>query len=270
MHWSDLVTFLKSMPRPLRIHFKRSALLAQQLKDVDEKRDRTKSDQRRGWAIKKAQMQNGQGNSPRLISLKELESKYTLDDKKKTLSMDERIQALFEALKVDKLDEEHLVIRVLQELYTTEVSYVNDLRALIHNYMIPLRRTTRKRRKCKDMEDQTSILCEHGLIRSTCNKMSSESVPLMEAKHVKTVFMNCETLVKVNIELLQAIQHGLNKLKPDASISELVGVYVPAFIKITPFFSLYALYCHQYPDASNALSSAGQSTLELKTFLEDR
>jgi len=173
-----------------------------------------------------------------------------------------------------KIDEERMCVSVLAELLSTEKTYVSDLRSLIKEYVIPLRRAT-KRKKCKDL-DSASIMCEHGSLRSSCNKQSTESGPLLSADDVRTVFMNVETLVKVNAVLLKAIEDGISAFGENEvdeisdGLASLVDIFSSNFEKIKPFFTMYALYCHQYPIACERLQKVRADDEEADTFLRER
>jgi hypothetical protein len=70
-------------------------------------------------------------------------------------------------------------------------------------------------------------------------------------------FLNAQTLVKVNTELLTVLQDGLGTLansKNDKNtLKNVSGVYAEAFVRVMPFFKMYAAYCHQYPVAIDRL-----------------
>jgi hypothetical protein len=178
-----------------------------------------------------------------------------------------------------EIEEERICVAVLAEILQTEKAYVSDLRALIKEYVMPLRRAT-KRKRCKDL-DSASLMCEHGSLRNNCSKQSTESGPLLQADDVRTIFMNVETLVKVNAELLKAIEDGVTQFGETTDLTaedvdiadgltQLVEVFSSNFEKITPFFTMYALYCHQYPQACERLQKMRVEDDEADTFLRER
>ena len=182
---------------------------------------------------------------------------------------EEKIKDLFKPLLTSKVQEEKDTARVLEELLNTERLYVNDLRSLVGEYIIPLRRTVR-RVKCKEFNAKSaSTICEHSMIRSTCSKISSEHIPLLDAKSMKNIFTNVETLVKVNTELLGVLQTGLVGLK-NPTLMNLIDVISKAFQRVMPFFKLYANYCHNYIQAVTMLQELRTSNSELGDFIAQK
>lgn len=170
-----------------------------------------------------------------------------------------------------KTEEEKACCHLLREIYDTEHSYVKDLRCLVGEYMLPLRRAM-KRGRCKDISDGSKI-CEHNLIRSTCVRTSTESHPILNSEDMKVIFGNIETLMTVNSELLSVLDAGLvNLLKKTGAISlgDIAGVYAPAFQRISPLFKMYGQYCHQYQSAINRLSKVRLENQQLDEFLIDK
>lgn len=169
-------------------------------------------------------------------------------------------------------DEERQCFGLLLEVLATETNYVKDLRALIKDYIVPLRRATR-RLKCRERENGP-LLCEHGAIGASCTKSSTESGPLLSPDDVKTVFMNAETLMQVHFELLAALTKGIEAADaPDLAepLCAFVGVFSAAFLHIRPLLtSAYGLYCYQYPAATERLHELRGSYEEVDDFLRRR
>jgi len=281
MTWQKAVELIKAAGRPVVLGFTRNAAVKDK---VDEKE---KPDGKRKWATGRAQRASVRG----LVSLVELEKMYAStasdmpepvpesdnnidndnDDAALVRPSNVASSVLDELVKLAKFDEERQCLAILNELLDTERSYVDDLRALIKEYVIPLRRAT-KRRKCRDKEDG-ALVCEHGSLRSGCAKPSSESQALLSADDIRIIFMNTETLVKVNAELLHAINSGLQELATASERPTLIracGVFSNAFSKITPFFTMYSLYCHQYSAAQERLHTIRQNDEDVDAFLRQR
>jgi len=226
------------------------------------------SNKKRNWANRRAQRAATAGGAGGMISLQELEKVYSHAEATKT--GDTPALALFDAL-VANSPAEKSCAAVLKEIFVTERDYVADLRCLVGEYIIPLRRALR-RGKCKDLENGSTI-CEHNLIRATCNRQSSEAQPILDPDSMKTIFCNTETLLTVNGELLNVLQNGLAKVlaaNKSPTLKEVAGVYAPAFLHIMPFFKMYAVYCHQYNSAIQRLLEVRTTNPELHEFLTQR
>jgi len=298
MTWQECVEKLKKHPRPLTITFERSA--ARQI-DIDdhhhdhhddhhhhhhheEKASSTSAasdagpaktsstdeiaNKRRNWANRRAQRAATAGGAGGMISLHELEKVYSHAEATKT--GEEQALAVFETLHTNNPAEKSCAA-VLKEIFVTERDYVADLRCLVGEYILPLRRAVR-RGKCKDLENGSTI-CEHNLIRATCTRQSTEALPILDADSMRTIFCNTETLMTVNSELLNVLQNGLTKLRSTGhapTLKEVAGVFAPAFLHIMPFFKMYAVYCHQYNVAIERLLEARTTNAELHEFLSQR
>ena len=178
-------------------------------------------------------------------------------------------------------EEERQCFGLVKEIIETEKNYVTDLRELIKEYIVPLRRAT-KRYKCREKEEG-SLLCEHSTLRSGCTKTSSESGPLLSPDDVRVIFMNTETLVQINYELFKAISEGVEAVcteylatasesstDVDVALCKCMAVVSSAFLRIQSLLSMYALYCHQYPAATERLQLVRAREEEVDAFLRKR
>ena len=290
MSWQDCVEKLKKMPRPLTITFERSAARQIDIDDhhhhhhhdeAEEKSGSSSGDaggppktqssddmgnKRRNWANRRAQRAATAGGAGGMISLTELEKVYNHAEANK--SGEQQALAVFDVL-VTNNPAEKACAAVLKEIFITEKDYVADLRCLVGEYILPLRRTMR-RGKCKEMENGSTI-CEHNLIRATCTRQSTESQPILDADSMKTIFCNTETLLTINGELLNVLQNGLTKIKSKSpTLKDIASVYAPAFLHIMPFFKMYAVYCHQYNVAIERLLEVRTTNAELHEFLAQK
>lgn len=272
--WQDAVEMIKSCPRPITLKFERIAGRVVQEAETDTaahgEKTRTPSQKRRAWAAKRA-ARGTESGADRLISLKELEKMYhTAEDTSDKDAKD--IVALFDSIKT-KPGAEANCLAVLREILNTERAYVGDLRTLVGEYILPLRRTMR-RQKCREVENGSTI-CEHNYVRSACTRQASEANPLLDPEDINAIFMNVETLVKVNTELLTVLQDGLGTLaksknKNEKTLKHVSGVYAEAFVRVMPFFKMYAAYCHQYPVAIDRLLVCRSKNAALQVFLKAR
>ncbi|GBG28676.1 Rho guanine nucleotide exchange factor, putative [Hondaea fermentalgiana] len=271
--WQEVVELIKSHPRPLRIKFERFAgrhVLGDEGSDSKStvsaaasavaKRlsgTRGKKEARRAWAAKRAQRAHAadvdDGNE-HMISLKEVEKLYRAGKASEMKETQQRILQLFAEMKATDSDEAYQqACRVLEEIWSTERSYVQDLRMLVREFILPLRRKT-KRLKCR--EQNGSRICEHNMLRSQCSRTSATAENVISSEDMRTIFLNVETLVKINTELLAHMQRELVKFVEAGTVptvTDVAGIYSPAFQRVMPFVKLYSLYCHMYPQAIDHL-----------------
>ncbi|KAH9254889.1 hypothetical protein BASA81_007139 [Batrachochytrium salamandrivorans] len=310
--WQRAVEMIKACGRPVTLKFVRNvALLAQVqqavLPPTTHLDNNIHGKGTRKWATRK---QRGTSDVAGLSALQELEKIYGTKDSlplsSTTLGLDEDCNSIVEddnastatpassllrligpgqeALNVlqefnarCQNEDERACVSVLTEIYLTEREFVASLRGLITEYVVPLRRST-KRKRCRDL-DTSALMCEHASLKSKCSKISSTSGPMLSPEDIRTVFMNLETIVKVNAELLNSIESGLLTAGGDGGLatnlvsdglSILVEIFSTNFDAIKPFFSMYALYCHQYPMAVARLQKMRNEDEEVDACIRDR
>jgi len=279
LSWRACVDIIKGQPRPVDVKFLRNFKVSAK----NESDAASTGSGQRSWAKKKMRARSFGSN---IISLNELESMYKKstkqtgddegsgrNDSRALASQIEAVMAIFNKFESSSTESVRSCGAVLREILETERAYVTDLRSLIADYMIPLRRTVRRVR-CKDRKDG-STFCEHRSPRLACSRLSSDSRPVLESQDIRDIFLNVETLVSISTELLSVIQKGLKKVldkkKPSKiTITDIVRVFTPAFVRIMPFFKMYSLYCHQYPTAINKLLIARTKNKELNQLLKNR
>ncbi len=274
MPWQKVVDEIKQLPRPLTIKFER---LASRQKEHEHQHGKEGADghlhRSRSWAARRAHA-NPHATAG-TVHLQELEKMYKKRTEKVNNLEDDAINFVFDDVKKHVSESEAKVCHVFKEIYTTEKLYVADLQTLVGEYIIPLRRTERAF-KCKEVEGGSTI-CEHGLIRATCGKTSSEKHALMSPDDIKHVFLNVETLVSVNSELLHVLEKGLaelgKKCQKDGihpTLGAIAAIYSPAFVKVMPFFKMYSIYCHKYAHSSIVLQEIRQHSHEVDDFLSSK
>jgi hypothetical protein len=283
-HWQVAVDAIKSHPRPLTIKLERYTVVSDKVKEAvgqlgggadsrsssmtsggtasTEERNRSTSERQRKWARKRDQ--KGGSAGARLLSLKELEGMYSSASETGAASL----TGVFDFMADNGTQAEKRCVDVLREMYETEKTYVNDLRTMVGEYILPLRRTTH-RIKCKDVTE-AGRMCEHKLLRSACTRMSSETRPVVDPEDLRGIFMNVETLVRINTELLNVLQTGMLALGDTPTVTQVVSVYAPAFVKVMPFFKMYSLYCHAYPMAIDSLLVCRSRNKDLDQLLRQR
>ncbi|GBG24932.1 Rho guanine nucleotide exchange factor, putative [Hondaea fermentalgiana] len=138
-------------------------------------------------------------------------------------------------------------IKVFRELLDTELTYVQDIRKLVTEYIKPLREEAVK------------------------NDGSGER--LISHEDLALIFNNVENILEVNAELLQSLQTGLLRVSRNGdipSLCEVAGVFAKEFVRVVPFFKMYWVYCHQYSAALERLTSLREANRELGHFLQRR
>ncbi len=297
--WQAVVDTIKVRPRPLRVKFERLAGRVKDKEDLTDKEEGSPapaasggrgaspdasgpaspssgptspaSDRKRAWAKKRQQRAHAtEGDDQRLISLVEMERLYKSGRKVESEDTSDRLNAFFVLLKAsDAAEAKQQAASVLKEIWTSERTYVLDLRTLVREFILPLRRKV-KRVRCKDAEG--SRICDHGLPRSQCSKISAKAEALLSNADMLTIFNNIETLVKINTELLNHIEAELGKMatRRDCSVLDVAQVFGPAFEKVMPYFKLYGVYCHGYSQGIDRLLVCRTANKELDEVLKDR
>mmetsp|Transcript_5034 Transcript_5034/g.9480 ORF Transcript_5034/g.9480 Transcript_5034/m.9480 type:complete len:919 (-) Transcript_5034:1018-3774(-) len=264
--WQSVVEIIKSHGRPLRIKFER---MAGRVQEKEQPNQGPQTEKKRAWAKKKQMRAHATESDDRLISLKEMEKLYKSGRATESTDTFESIKGVFAQTKAKDKDEVYqLAAQVLEEIWNTERAYVLDLRTLVREFIIPLRRTVR-RTKCKDTEG--SRICEHGVPRSGCSRASSSAATLLSVEDMRTIFVNIETLVKINTELLKSIEQDLAKMsRSEATVGNIANVFGTSFAKVMPFFKLYGQFCHQYPIAIERLLVCRTQSADLQAKLVER
>lgn len=110
-------------------------------------------------------------------------------------------------------------ISVVEEIYTTEETYVSQLQALVELYVHPL--------------------------RVACVDPNQEAI--LEEKEVNVIFRNLEMIALLHTKFLLAIEERWNDWHDQQIISDI-------FITWAPFFKCYTTYVNDHDDASELVS----------------
>jgi len=258
-HWEEIRDKLKSKPRPVRVKFVRLAGTTKALLKGNRNMD------------KKSPLEKG-AETVGLSRQKAKELQKILDKAARMVEGGADLSPVFSGVletddvKSDK--DRRAVTSVLEEIFKTEVSYVRDLKNLVEIYILPLR-TERVKTKCRDIE-HAGVMCEHGL-RSTCRQFSKDKQPLMRAEDLRDIFLNVETLMFVNTELLRLLEQKLGALSAASrtpALEELVGAFAASFASVLPFFKLYSDFCHQYANAVDRLIAIRKENEDVHKFIK--
>jgi len=304
--WTDAVKVIKKLERPIRLTFNRNFKVnsAVQLKEEKKRRKEqakqeekhkeklaaleaarksrrerrtgsrssSKDGDKRGWTMRHNRSR-GRSVGSRITTLNGIESKYG-EKKPKDVEVDpESVHEVYDALLESESENVRACASALQEIHETEKAYVGDLQIIVTDYLNKIRMKTRRVR-CKDLS-LGSAFCEHQRPRKACSRTSKDTRPVLEKDEIKDIFMNVEVLVKVNGELLDAIETGIQtvineKTVDGVTVTDLVRIVAPAFVRIMPFFKMYSLYCHAYTQAIDRLLVLRTSRKELDEILKQR
>lgn len=296
MPWRDAVEVIKSAPRPVELKFMRNFTVNSHIQRAEARKQRASarraastaragrastrtarctmdrsdsgaSDGQRSWMRRRHNRSFG----TRIISLDELESMYRKTGTER--ATDEDTTDVFEYLANSESDHVRACANTLGEIFKTECDYVRDLRVIVGDYLLPIRRTVHHVR-CKDVT-AGSTFCEHHQPRLTCHKMSRDTTPILEAHEIREIFINLEMLVKVNAELLDVLNGKVQEAVDsrgveNVTITDLVRIFAPAFTRVMPFFRIYSLYCHQYTAAQDKLLRSRLKNKTLDDLIKQR
>ncbi|CAK9008258.1 RhoGEF domain-containing protein gxcJ [Durusdinium trenchii] len=259
-HWQDVLEKLKQYPRPIKIKFERFAVRTNEL--IKHNRNMVPAE----VAV------TGEDSSGRSRAKAKELAKITA----KAERVVERGHGLKRVFKAVKEDEEtastannRALAGVLEEIFLTELAYVNDLKNLVASYVLPLR-DFKVKTKCRDIEG--GVLCEHNILRSTCPRSSKEHQPVLKADDLKGIFLNVETIMVVNVELLRLLENRISTLTATTDappLAKLVKSFAVAFSRVIPFFKLYSEFCHQYAEAVDRLLFLRKDNPKVNDFLKD-
>ncbi|GBG31823.1 Rho guanine nucleotide exchange factor, putative [Hondaea fermentalgiana] len=234
--------------------------------------DRTNSassDGQRSWVRRR---HRNRSFGTRIIALDELEAMYRKTGDQR--NSDDQVMEVFALLGESSSENVRACANTLGEIFDTECAFVRDLRIIVGDFLLPIRRTVHHVR-CKDISSG-STFCEHHQPRMACYKTSQETRPILEADAIRDIFLNIETLVKVNAELLDVlngkIMEALDKADgpENVTVTDLVHIFAPAFTRVMPFFRIYSLYCHSYTAAQDRLLVARLRNKSLDDLIKQR
>ena len=97
--------------------------------------------------------------------------------------------------------------------------------------------------------------------------VSSYMKPLVQSKHLKedeirVIFSNCDMLISISEELLKSIQEGEGK-----DITIMLNSLGKALVNMVPYFRMYSMYCNNYQNAANTLTSITSENKKFRKFL---
>lgn len=260
-HWQDVLQKLKDYDRPVHVRFERFAARTHQLIAENEKLASVRSPIGKGTDTSAAS----------LAKARELERILQKTERilNRGYEMRDLIVNLKDAPSVKDNTEARAAASVLDELFRTELSYVRDMHNLVATYVLPLR-NKRVQCRCRDIEGG-SVMCEHGL-RSTCRQYSKDLQPMVTRDDLKGIFLNVETLMFVNVELLRILEMRLGELAAggkEITLDGVVKVFAKSFLDVLPFFKLYSEFCHQYTHAVDRLLLLRNTNSAANDFIKD-
>ncbi|CAG8437673.1 9044_t:CDS:2 [Rhizophagus irregularis] len=122
----------------------------------------------------------------------------------------------------------------VNEILTTELTYVDGLRKLVRIYLLPMR-------------------------QRSANKILSK--PIATIEEISTIFGNVEQLLKLHEQLLKSLEERKINWSPTRHISDI-------FLKNAPYLKMYAIYFKSFPQAIATMERLSKESKEFKKFLQ--
>jgi hypothetical protein len=136
--------------------------------------------------------------------------------------------------------------KILDEIVSTEESYVSSIEVLVDLWMSPIERSANRLSE-KSLSSSSKSIGEEqpeSLVSAEASKLMAEDASFyMTAPMCKTLFSNIKTILPLNKKFLNELQ---NRGK---SIGQL-------FVQYAPFFKMYTTYVNNFDDASKVLDKA--------------
>lgn len=293
MSWKDCIEIIKKRRQDLDNHGKPKALIIKFARNREVEENIAKANEKKKHAIKKDRVKRAKNRKrdwktkkdkhgafgTRMNSLKDLENRYL--NRGAAESTQTLCDNLFERLIEESSDKiEKKCAFVLREIYQTEKRYVSDLYMLKSNY---IDRLTMKQvpMTCKESAlTFNSKFCEHKVAVRNCKLESNRKKRMLSVEDKKALFMNVEVITQLNERLLKALQAGLIKLAEKAEkgkkvkVTDVLGVFSPAFLRLMPFYALYSQYAARYAKAMDRYQYLKETSEpfneEIKTILNKK
>jgi len=240
-HWQEVVDKLKAFPRPVLIIFERMNSRAANV--LNESRTNAVA---KGRTEGLNSVEAAKAKSEALVKIVERAERIVMRSTE--------LRAHLQTLVSNSSGSQKSVAEVLKEITETEVGYIENLCKLARFYILPIR-NERVKTKCRAM-DEASTICDHGLLRSACPRSAKQHQPMLRSKELTNLFLNIETILFINSELLRLLE--LQVVKSEDISKTLLG-FTSAFSKVIVFFKSYSLFCHEYPHAVDKLIKLRQS-----------
>ncbi|CAB4404038.1 unnamed protein product [Rhizophagus irregularis] len=122
----------------------------------------------------------------------------------------------------------------VNEILTTELTYVDGLRKLVRIYLLPMR-------------------------QRSANKILSK--PIATIEEISTIFGNVEQLLKLHEQLLKSLEERKLNWSPTRHISDI-------FLKNAPYLKMYAIYFKSFPQAIATMERLSKESKDFKKFLQ--
>lgn len=164
----------------------------------------------------------------------------------------------------------------LQEIYDTEVKYLDDLHKLVEAREIIA--GINRNLSCKETKGG-GIFCEHKKVRRLCKQQSKETSQAVSNEDLDKVFLNVKSLINVHVRIECGLRKNIVKMyarleaEKEVTVEDLLAVFCNEFTAIAPFLSMYTQYIQRFSTAvteqkllrqGNTHFSAGINQVEAK------
>eukprot|EP01119_Soliformovum_irregulare_P010871 TRINITY_DN2676_c0_g1_i1.p1 TRINITY_DN2676_c0_g1~~TRINITY_DN2676_c0_g1_i1.p1 ORF type:complete len:736 (-),score=218.71 TRINITY_DN2676_c0_g1_i1:673-2880(-) len=159
-----------------------------------------------------------------------------------TLQLQDQLETQLENQKKSKDKEQKRLahrMAIVNEIVSTEVSYIATLKSVVTCYVLPLRQE----------------------IKDNPKKYTFEGKPIGD-EHLSQMFMNIEMIIGFNETLLEQLKQRQSQFSPETSC---IG---DVFVRLTPFLKLYTEYSNKYDASLDLLKKLTKSSRNFNDFLE--
>eukprot|EP00924_Labyrinthula_sp_SR-Ha-C_P005033 maker-scaffold_1-snap-gene-19.23-mRNA-1 protein AED:0.28 eAED:0.28 QI:119/1/0.5/1/1/1/2/0/1088 len=276
---------------PLVVKFARNVTVDKQKQEQERKKKQKEEERRKERVEERIRKRGGRrkwfesrknrkfGNQ--IKTLRDIEKKYAGENEVKRRQsaneqdvVDDLFSDMLEASKDAGSQSELKCIYIMREIHDTEKDYINSLFQLRDIY---IKRLTKRKQPvyCKVLLKNSrggSAFCEHGVSAATCEELSSKRDVILPTDQKKQVFLNVETLLEINIQMLEKLQKGLIKLSkntelsPSQRVNKLIAVFADTFNELMPFFRMYGHYATRFSQAQDKIAEIRRSN---PTFVKE-
>lgn len=166
------------------------------------------------------------------------------------------VEKLFVRL-IDSLEtkKEKNCVRALEEIYTTEVKYLEHLNLLVEARLTISR--LKRNLSCKESKSG-KIFCEHKKVRKLCNLQSRNLEQAVSNEDLDKVFLNMKSIISVHQQIEKGLRKKMCKLYTNmlqdrvVTVEDILCIFCNEFTNVAPYLSMYTNYIQRYSTAVEA------------------
>lgn len=153
-----------------------------------------------------------------------------------------------------KVNEKNCV-RQLEEMYFSEVSYLENVSKLIQAKKLMLE--LKHNKTC--MEIEGSKYCKHKIKRKKCDEKTGNFVPLVEPEDVDLVFIPLTAIQEMHEKLLATLRQDLSltyetvKAGKPISVTNIIRAFSVEYSKLAPYWVIYVEYIKKFQTSLDTL-----------------